>query len=58
MRFYDLMTIFWAAVWGVAVGWLILGLADDAPAALPLAVIGVVAMAVCVVFWRIFKDPG
>ncbi len=34
--FYDLMTTFWAVVWGAAVGFVVYALADgDAPASNP-----------------------
>lgn len=58
MSFYALMTVFWAVLWGSAVGLFIWELGGRTPAVVPLVVIGSLSMVVCVAFWRIFKDPG
>jgi hypothetical protein len=52
------MTILWGILWAVLAGLFIWYLGGRTDAALPVAALGVLAMAVCVVFWRMFRDPG
>ena len=64
MRFYDFMTLVWAVVWAVLAGLFTFLLADGNTRgphqgkAIALGAISTVGMAVCVVFWRMFKEKG
>ena len=58
MRFYDLMTAFWAVLWAAIAAYATYSLADsDRRTAMVLGVIAGFGMIVAVVCWRAFKDP-
>jgi hypothetical protein len=59
VRFYDLMTLVWAALWGAAAGVVTYALASSDPEkAWVLGAIATMGMVLAVWFWRVFKDPG
>lgn len=61
MRFYDLMTLVWAALLAPTTGfavYLLAGGPNGPGSAILLGGIATVGTAVLVFFWRMFKDPS
>lgn len=61
MRLYDFMTMVWAVLWAVPTGVFVFLIAqsnNNQEGGFVLGGIATMGMAVCVVFWRMFKDPG
>ena len=61
MRLYDFMTMVWAVLWAVPTGVIVFLFAqsnNNREGGFVLGGIATMAMVVCVVFWRMFKDPG
>lgn len=61
MRFYDFMTLVWAAALAPTTGYgvfLLAGGYRNGEQAFVLGGIATIGMAVCVFFWRMFKDKG
>lgn len=61
MRFYDFMTLVWAAVLAPTTGfavYLLAGGERTGASAIVLGGIATIGMAALVFFWRMFKDKG
>jgi hypothetical protein len=61
MRWYDFMTLFWAALWSTALGVLAFGLSGrgvSEPEGWFMGGLAAASGAVMVCCWRIYKDPS